>query len=362
MHVPFFETQQPPPRDRRFWLGHRAYWYCQLVGLGLGSALGCWAAWLEPTTGDSIGMAWLRVFATASLTAVITHVYRWQILAGRWKDCSLGGLILRVLVGSFACGVILTAGSHLIDPGGWDRAGGGMGVVVLVWIWFSLNFVGWSVLYFGYHYHAAWEEARVQKLRAEVAAKEAALASLRAQIHPHFLFNGLNALRDLIEHDPGRARQMVTELAKLFRASLSSNDEPLVPLSAELETVEAYLHIEKTRFEERLEIHRVVDPAARHALLPPFLLQTLVENAVKYGMTANPARISYEVAMEDRTLILRIRNKGNLGVTTTSTGKGISMARERLSILFDGHARLDLTENDGEVLAVVSIPQNFIQL
>lgn len=364
MHAPLSEIQKPLPRDRRFWLGHRAYWYCQLVGLLLGAGLGCWAAWLEPATGDSIGIAWLRVFVTSSLTLAITHAYRWQILAGRWKDLGLRALIPRVLTGSLLCGVLLAIGSRLIDPGGWarasEKAGGSASIVMLVSIWFSLNFVGWSLLYFGYHYHAALEEARVQKLRMEVSMKEAALASLRAQIHPHFLFNGLNALRDLIDHDPGRARQMVTELAKLFRASLSSNDEPLVPLAAELETVEAYLHIEKTRFEERLDIHRSVNPAARQALLPPFLLQTLVENAVKYGISVDPSPVSYEASMEEGSLVLRVRNKGSLGAATTSTGKGISMARERLAILFDGRAELELTENQGEVLALARIPQNFI--
>ncbi|QJE97854.1 sensor histidine kinase [Luteolibacter luteus] len=364
MQLRFSETPQPVARDQRFWLGHRAYWYCQLVGLSLGAGLGCWAAWLEPATGDSIAMAWLRVFVTSSLTLTITHAYRWQILAGRWKELGLRALIPRVLAGSLLCGILLATGSRLIDPGGWarasERAGGSASIVMLVSIWFSLNFVGWSLLYFGYHYHTAWEEARVQRLRLEVSAKEAALASLRAQIHPHFLFNGLNALRDLIEHDPTRARQMVTELAKLFRASLSSNDEPLVPLAAELDTVEAYLHIEKTRFEDLLDIQRSVDPAARHALLPPFLLQTLVENAVKYGMSAERSPISYEATMEDGSLVLRVRNRGSLGTATNSTGKGISMGRERLAILFDGRARLDLTEDNGEVLALARIPQNFI--
>lgn len=366
MHAPLSESQKPVPRDRRFWLGHRAYWYCQLVGLSLGAGLGCWAAWLEPATGDSIAMAWLRVFVTSSLTLAITHAYRWQILAGRWKDLGLRSLIPRVLAASLLSGIMLATGSRMIDPGGWaraiEKAGGSASIVMLVSIWFALNFVGWSLLYFGYHYHAAWEEARVQRLRLEVSAKEAALASLRAQIHPHFLFNGLNALRDLIEHDPARARQMVTELAKLFRASLSSNDEPLVPLSAELETVEAYLHIEKTRFEELLEIRSSIDPAARHALLPPFLLQTLVENAVKYGMSAEPSPISYEATMEDGHLLLRVRNRGTLRSTTTSTGKGIAMGRERLDILFDGQARLDLSEENGEVLALARIPQTIIRL
>ncbi|RYD31818.1 MAG: sensor histidine kinase, partial [Verrucomicrobiaceae bacterium] len=238
----------------------------------------------------------------------------------------------------------------------------GPGLVSLVIVWLSLHFIAWSGIYFGWHYYVQLQETRMQQLKMDVALKETALASLRSQVNPHFLFNGLNTLRDLIETDPAGARAVVTQMAKLFRASLSSGDRHLIPLHQELETVEAYLLIEKTRFEERLPVRSGIDPAARDTLVPPFLLQTLVENAVKYGVSPSgtePAGIEYTVTLEGGSLVLTVRNRGQWGQSTGSTGLGLKMARERLALLFDGRGSLTIDPGaDGLIVARAVIPQS----
>lgn len=346
-------------RGPRFWLGHRYFWLCQALGWGGGIVLGIWADWLKKK-GDmgAVLDSLLAALITTAATLVITHVYRWIILSRGWKELDFSALAPRVLIASFIGGFILTGVSLWADPQGWEEAQVTNWAIIGIWI--SSMFIGWFVFYFGLHYYLQYRDARMKALQMELSVTEAALASLRAHMNPHFLFNGLNALRDLIDHDPGAARQMVTRLARLFRASLSTEGRQIIPLEEELEAVEAYLHVEKVRFEERLELRVGIPEETKGALVPPFLLQTLVENAVKYGVGngVGTGYVSYEAMIVDEVLVLTVRNPGSLGKTTTSTGMGLKMTRERLALLYGGRADFNITDGGGEVVVQVMIPQN----
>jgi two-component system LytT family sensor kinase len=227
-------------------------------------------------------------------------------------------------------------------------------------VWLSLEIIAWSGAYFSLHYYVQLQEAKVQKLRVDMSVKEAALATLRSQVNPHFLFNGLNTLRSLIDSDPDRARLMVTQLAKIFRASLAGGNAQLVPLEQEIETVDAYLQIEKMRFEEKLEVCAAMDVDPGEALLPPFLMQTLVENAVKYGGADEQGvrRVAYRVDAEPGWIRIEVENLGRMGRSSGSTGVGLKMASERLALLYDGRATLRINdEPGGKVVARAVIPQ-----
>ncbi len=346
-------------RGRRFWLGHRYFWFCQALGWGSGILLGIWAEWVK-SEGDVAEV--LRKLPPSLINTffalVITQIYRWLILAYGWKEKDFPALAPRVIAASLVGGFSFMAISMWTDPEGWQEAEVKSGMLAGIWI--STMFVGWFVFYFGIYYYLQSRETRMKTLRLELSMKEAALASLRAQMNPHFLFNGLNALRDLIEHDPAAARQMVTRLARLFRASLATEGRRTIPLEEELEAVEAYLHVEKVRFEERLEIRVGIPEETRMAMVPPFLLQTLVENAVKYGVGAGAGNgyVSYEAMICDEVLVLTVRNPGTLGRSTNSTGMGLRMTRERLALLYGGRADFDIATRGNEVVVQVMIPQN----
>ncbi|WP_426749660.1 sensor histidine kinase [Myxococcus sp. Y35] len=228
---------------------------------------------------------------------------------------------------------------------------------------YAVTLLGWSGLYFGIKHARAWQQERERALRAATLAHEARLASLRHQMHPHFLFNALTSVRALIGEDPARARRMVTEMADFLRFSLQKGDAPQVPLEEELAMVRSYLSIESVRFEEKLEMHLSVMPGTEQLTVPAFLIQPLVDNAVKHGLASGelPVRVRVDVSREREVLRIHVANSGRWAPPTRTpepqgTGTGLRNVRERLAQLFAERARLESVEKDGWVHITIEIP------
>jgi len=228
----------------------------------------------------------------------------------------------------------------------------------LRWLLQTFGLVIWIVLYIALHELQWRREAEGRALRLEMVAQEAQLRGLRAQLNPHFFFNCLNNLRELIAQNPERAQDMVTQLAGLLRYSLRSHQSELVPLSAEIQVVEDYLALEVTRFEERLKVCWDIANEARSVNVPPMLLQTLVENALKHGIDQCPDGGAIEISARvvDRQMELQVLNTGDVR-STSSPGIGLRNARERLKLLYGHRAKLVLQKiNDGRVRASITLP------
>ncbi len=195
----------------------------------------------------------------------------------------------------------------------------------------------------GYRLRVRRFEAR-ERLRT--ALVEAQLDALQFQLRPHFLFNTLNSVLPLIGRDPERARQMVVRLGDLLRLSLRSEETPLVTLEEEIAILEKYLSIEKVRFRDRLEVEIAIEPAVAAASVPSFLLQPLVENAIKHGLAgrAGRGRISIMARAERGQLAIRLRDNGP-GPSDDhdeSNGIGLRNTRRRLEALYPGAHLLEL--------------------
>jgi sensor histidine kinase YesM len=217
----------------------------------------------------------------------------------------------------------------------------------------------WSLIYIGFHYVARYENAEVERWRMESAVKDAELKALKSQMNPHFIFNCLNSIRALIVEDPERAQTVVTQLANILRYSLQSGNAETVKLEEELQIVKEYLALEKTRLEDRLQIIMQIDPASRSALIPPMLLQTLVENGIKYGIATQPngGRISLVSRVQDGMLHIHVTNTGQLQRSSNSDGFGLANTKERLKLLCGDAASLSLEEmSPNEVTANLTIP------
>jgi len=232
-------------------------------------------------------------------------------------------------------------------------------VFILTWIQGATLFVGWLCVYFFYHLFDRLKRSEIERLWLASSVKEAELRALKSQINPHFIFNALNSLRGLIDENPDRARQAVTQLANLLRYSLQSGQLETVPFEEELRTVNDYLALEQVRHEERLRVRLDVAPGALSMPIPPMLLQTLVENAVKYGIA--PRREGGEITIiarcERDELHLQVTNPGSLAQGGSSTGVGLRNAAERLRLLFGARATLNLREHPaGRVIAEVLVP------
>ena len=219
----------------------------------------------------------------------------------------------------------------------------------------------WTVIYYACVAFTRISQMELLQVRQESAIKDSRLDAIATQLNPHFLFNSLNTVRGLIDESPVKARDAVTHLAHVLRASLSSTRQRLVPLSEELETVHAHLMLERARHGSRLVITTKVDLDPKTVYIPPLLLQTVVENAVKHGVgaRAGPGFVHYEAGMKEGALRILVRNSGNLadGWDLPGNGFGLIHVRDRLRLLFDGAASLSISGEDGVVTVEVSIPQ-----
>jgi len=208
---------------------------------------------------------------------------------------------------------------------------------------FQIRFIVYWVVVFvysAYDYANHLREKEVRAAESERLASEARLAALTARLHPHFLFNALNTISTHVEQTPRTARRMLEQLGELLRLTLAHAEDQEIPLSQEIAFIERYLYLQKARFEERLAATVKVEPDALHALVPTFILQPLVENAVRYGTEFRPQQSVVEVSAwrSDEQLHLRVRDNGP-GLPAgwdpeVSVGNGISTTRARLECFY----------------------------
>ncbi|HLJ90495.1 MAG TPA: histidine kinase, partial [Candidatus Angelobacter sp.] len=218
----------------------------------------------------------------------------------------------------------------------------------------------WMALYLAVHEFRERRRAEVNALRFELEAQTAQLRGLREQLNPHFLFNCLNSLREMIIENPQSAQAMVTQLSRLLRYSLQSNHIELVPLADELQAVRDYLDLEAVRYEDRLRVLWSIDCHDTSLAVPPMLLQTLVENALKHGIARLPegGEIAIRITAGDGSkLTMEVVNSGEIAESPSANGIGLRNARSRLQLLYGDGAKMILESMAGHrVLACVTLP------
>jgi two-component system, LytTR family, sensor kinase len=198
-----------------------------------------------------------------------------------------------------------------------------------------------------YEYFTRARNEELERAKLQQALAESELQALKSQLQPHFLFNTLNGISALIEVDKARARAMVVKLSNLLRTVLQDGTADLIPLEEELKFAEAYLDIEKMRLDERLQIRWKIPPDTRHLLVPPLILQPLVENAISHGVACSREGGWLEIALErdDQRMELSVRNSVR-GKGTPGSGLGLQNTKARLNYLYGEEARLDFTVGD----------------
>ena len=236
----------------------------------------------------------------------------------------------------------------------------------LLTYWAIVGISHGAFFYRRYHERAAQAhklKAQAHKLEAELALSQ--LQTLQMQLHPHFLFNTLHTISELIHRDPQAADRMVARLGDLLRLTLEREAAQEVPLREELEFLEKYLEIERTRFHDRLAVEMKVDPQALDAQVPNMILQPLVENAIKHGLAARPGagRIEISAESDGGELRLAVRDDG-VGLPdgwAANGGReriGLRNTRRRLEQLYDGQHRFELRNREGggsEALLVIPL-------
>lgn len=205
------------------------------------------------------------------------------------------------------------------------------------------------VLQFGllhaYEYYHNNRRNLIQKAALREAALKSELTALKAQLNPHFLYNVFNTISASVPAENEKTREMIAELSDLFRYQLKASKTELVPLSEELEFVQKYLDLEKARFEDRLTIHIDVPEEVRAAMVPPMILQPLVENSLKHGISSliDGGEISIRVKRNDSNIQFEVADTG-VGVKDKSklfeTGVGLTNTKLRLEKMYGSELKI----------------------
>jgi signal transduction histidine kinase len=197
----------------------------------------------------------------------------------------------------------------------------------------------------------------IENANARASLARAQLRSLTAQLRPHFLFNTLQSISTLVHRDANAADRMIGQLADLLRASLDLDANTLVPLERELEITNNYLAIVRERFGARLNA-QLESTAPADILVPPFLLQPLVENAIRHGVEASPAGGSVHVSacLQGAMLVLEVVDSGKDLVEPGDDGIGLSTTRRRLSTIYGDDSALDLVSAPDGTRVRITLP------
>ena len=334
----------------------RLYWIFQIVG------------WTTYTFLNVIGISFrsehfapvmtLPILAESIYFFYITHISRKLNKKMEWLKRPTTELVPKLLLGIITLSVtvyLLRIGvSYLLDLYGADMLS-------------TINFLGniianafiliiWASIYFTFHYY----EKSTQSLKYEVAMNEMKLNQLKAQINPHFIFNALNSIRALVDEEPSKSKTAINHLSNILRSSLVLDKKKLTSLKEELATTKDYLALESIRFEERLQTEFSIDPETENVQVPPMMIQTLVENGIKHGISKlkGGGHLSVNAWVDLGRMILEIRNTGQYhNNVTKGTGQGLRNSRQRLNLIYGESANLEIVnENENTVLTTVKIP------
>lgn len=222
-------------------------------------------------------------------------------------------------------------------------------------------FIVWSLLYFLIHFVNNSRMAQIKNLRWEATRNEIELNKLKSQLNPHFIFNSMNSIRALIDDEPAKAKENVTRLANILRNSMMLGKQKLVSLKEELQLVSDYLELEKTRFEERLKVSTYIDKNAYDFKVPPLMVQTLVENGIKHGVSDLPKGgeliIDIKLNGDKSECTIVIVNDGYYDIDKDHNGFGIVNTRERLRLIYGERASFSVSNKNGRVVAEVKVPK-----
>jgi two-component system LytT family sensor kinase len=334
----------------------RIYWTLQILGWTLIMMFEFIPYTME--FGFELGVFYTAL-ANILLGICLTHFYRLVIRKWNWSSLPLHRLAFRVIGSVLLLGLIMTMVNLPLDRQVLED--NLLNQPLLFWGYYSnwcKNLLAWILSYTVYHYVEQTRLAGYERIMLKMSMREAESKVLRSQLNPHFTFNALNSIRALVFEDPAKAQLSITQLSNILRNSLLADRRKTVDLQEELRTVEDYLELEKVRYEDRLRYSITTNSQAIYWQVPPMMLQTLVENGIKHGVSKEIKGGFVEVKSEiiNDLLVITITNSGNLG-NTDSGGVGLKNTAERLSILYGkGAAFRIFQEKEDVVCSEVKIP------
>ncbi|MDA8715233.1 histidine kinase [Flavobacteriales bacterium] len=336
-----------------------SYWIAQVLGWGTLITLG-----LIFQKGEIRSEFVLEAALFFLSGIVITHFYRGIIIKWNWLTLKLIKLIPVVLIASILLSVLFFSTDFMMDYllGRRPVILKNFGDLIFQILSYAAYFLFWSIIYFGYHLFEKSREQEIRNIQLRATKNVAELQNLRTQLNPHFMFNAMNSIRALVDENPEKAKVGITKLSNLLRSTLIAGKKDLLPFEDELDIVKDYLDLEKIRFEERLNFSFDIEPELLKRNFPPLLLQTIVENAVKHGISSlsKGGRVFISANMVENNMIIRVLNSGkyNPDKRSKSTAIGIENSIKRLQIMFGDQAHLKIGNHAGEVRTTITLPLN----
>ncbi len=338
------------------------YWWCQITGWGGNALMNFFFAW---TYNRDINASFvIRSLILASLGLMLTHLMRWVLIRLNVLQKAFDRQVLYFFAITLGFSVLYSFISlSLINAlnlfTAEQRVYSFSRLLVGSTINAFITLLVWNLIYFIYHYVERVRKQQLDALQMQSVVKELELKTIKAHINPHFIFNSLNGIRALVDENPARARTAITELSNILRSSMQAEKVETVPFEKELAIVKDYLALEQMRFEERLKVNFDIDEDTLDQPVPPMMLQTLVENAIKHGISKNVAggviKISSKFVNEHHELV--VRNTGRLNGYINPDGFGISSTQSRLKLMYGEDANFSITDvNADEVEAKIMMP------
>lgn len=340
------------------------YWLFQLFGWGMFILVNLFFAY----TFDKFDAKFVyRLLVFLVLGISLSHVMRWVInranILTKPVEHQVLGFIFITFIFSFVLGAsesfLLRAFDLLRKTGSEGKTMDFPKLLLYNAFDFFIYLFIWNCIYYIYHYVRQSRRQQVDTLKLETLVKELELKTIKSHINPHFIFNALNSIRALIDENPMRARGAITELSNILRSSMQSDKLETVTFERELNIVKDYLALEYIRFEDRLRIEYDIDEDTLDQPVPPMMLQTLVENAIKHGiskqLSGGIVKIISDFKFNHHELV--VQNTGHLNGSYNADGFGLTSTQNRLHLLFGEKANFTIQEiNGGTVEAKVILP------
>ncbi|HVK97476.1 MAG TPA: histidine kinase [Flavisolibacter sp.] len=338
------------------------YWLFQLIGWGLFALINIFFA-LAFNRFDAPVL--LRIIFYIEVGIIFSHlmrefIHRKAILLKKLGQQIISFFILTIIF-SFLVACVVSPYEEIYDLR-FDMTGKKLSYFSLLFTNFISFFpllLFWNAFYFMYHFIMKSRKHELDTIKLEALVRELELKTIKAHINPHFIFNALNGIRAMIDENPARARKAVTELSNILRSSLTLEKVETVTLEDELKIVKDYLALESMRFEKRLTVEFEIDIKTLSQQVPPMMLQILVENAIKHGISKQTkggiVKIISDYNRSNHEII--VQNTGSLNGNKIDTGFGVSSTRDRLNLLYGDKAQFEVKQIEPALVeAKVVIP------
>lgn len=351
----------------------KIYWLCQFLGWGLFSlSLSIFDSAINGHAERSL----LSAFVLIIILIGISHSMRHFVVKFKWLELNIIKVIPRIallsLMGGLAIKALVIPLAYLvneifpIDPNEQVLNAPNISATVefiLGSFTYMFLLIVWIVFYYLAHFIENFRKEELKNLQWEAKISEIELNKLKSQLNPHFMFNSMNGIRALIDEDPIKAKQSVTKLSNILRNTLVMNKKKVTPFEEELQLVYDYLDVEGIRLEERLQTSFNIDPKCKNFFIPPLMLQTLVENSIKHGISTLPngGQISLSAKVENDMLHISLSNTGKLkdNFQNDENSFGIANTIQRLNLLYGESASFRIrNSSDNNVISELIIPRN----